>query len=98
MYFSFAGLLSTLWKNSTCTGRASASREERMKLSIVTVVYNGVSTVADAIEPVLSRIEYIIIDGDSKDGTNEVLSRYRSRIHRIVSEPDKGIYDAMNKP
>lgn len=72
-----------------------------MKISIVTVVYNNESTVADAIRSVLEQthdaIEYIVIDGASSDGTMEVINSFKDRIDKVVSEPDKGIYDAMNK-
>ncbi|MDQ6480211.1 glycosyltransferase family 2 protein [Dyadobacter sp. LHD-138] len=72
-----------------------------MKVSIITVVFNGVSTINHCIESVLKQdfdsIEYIIIDGNSKDGTQEVIASYGSKIHQFLSEPDKGIYDAMNK-
>lgn len=72
-----------------------------MKISIVTVVYNNAATIAHAIESVISQdykdIEYIIIDGKSTDGTVDVINNYREHISVFVSEPDKGIYDAMNK-
>lgn len=72
-----------------------------MKISIITVVYNNKGTIANAIESVLSQnykdIEYIIIDGKSTDGTLDVINYYSSRISKIISENDKGIYDAMNK-
>lgn len=72
-----------------------------MKISIVTVVRNNEKTIADAIESVLGQtygdIEYIVIDGASTDGTVDIIRRYGGRIDRFVSEPDKGIYDAMNK-
>lgn len=72
-----------------------------MKVSIVTVCFNSAETIRDSIESVLlqshSNIEHIIIDGASTDGTAEVLSEYRGQVARIVSEPDDGIYDAMNK-
>jgi glycosyltransferase len=72
-----------------------------MKVSIVTVVYNNERTIEDAINSVLNQsyknVEYIIIDGNSSDGTLSIVNRYQDRISRIVSEPDKGIYDAMNK-
>lgn len=72
-----------------------------MKISIITAVYNNENQVATAIESVLnqtySNIEYIIIDGGSKDGTMDIINRYKSQICTIVSEPDKGIYDALNK-
>ena len=72
-----------------------------MKVSIITVVYNGADTIAEAIESVLEQtypdIEYIIVDGASTDGTPAVVARYGDRISRFISEPDQGIYDAMNK-
>jgi len=72
-----------------------------MKISIITVCYNSESTIEDTIKSVLSQdyddIEYIIIDGGSKDGTIGIVDKYADRIAKIVSEPDKGIYDAMNK-
>lgn len=71
------------------------------KLSIITVVYNNVADIERTIRSVLgqhySSIEYIIIDGGSTDGTLSVIERYRQQISVIISEPDKGIYDAMNK-
>jgi glycosyltransferase involved in cell wall biosynthesis len=72
-----------------------------MKLSIITVCYNSAATIRDAVDSVLAQqgvgIEYIVIDGDSSDGTVEILKGYGERITHLVSEPDKGIYDAMNK-
>jgi glycosyltransferase involved in cell wall biosynthesis len=72
-----------------------------VKVSIVIVVYNNRSTVAQAIESVLSQrdadIELIVVDGASTDGTREVLAQYASYISVLVSEPDQGIYDALNK-
>lgn len=71
------------------------------KVSIITVSYNSVDTIQDTIESVLNQkypnIEYIIVDGNSNDGTMEVVSKYRDKITKVVSEPDNGIYDAMNK-
>lgn len=70
-----------------------------MRMSIITVVYNRVSTIRNTIESVLSQsyknIEHIIIDGGSTDGTLEVILKYESLV--CLSEPDSGIYDAMNK-
>lgn len=72
-----------------------------MTVSIITVVYNGADTIAEAIESVLGQtypaIEYIIIDGASTDGTQAIVARYGNRISQFVSEPDQGLYDAMNK-
>ena len=72
-----------------------------MKVSIITVVWNGKKTIQNAIDSVLnqtySNIEYIVIDGDSTDGTVSVVQNYGDRISKFISEPDKGLYDAMNK-
>ncbi len=72
-----------------------------MKVSIVTVVYNNKDTICHAIDSVLGQthddIEYIIIDGDSTDGTIDIVKSYGDKISQFVSEPDSGIYDAMNK-
>ncbi|NWF35534.1 glycosyltransferase family 2 protein [Mariprofundus sp. KV] len=72
-----------------------------MKISIITAVYNGAATIGDAIKSVLDQshpnIELIVIDGASTDGTLAVLESYRDRIDIVISEPDSGIYDALNK-
>lgn len=72
-----------------------------MKVTLITVCRNAASVISGSVENVLSQthgdIEYIVIDGASTDGTQQVLERYRSRLAHYVSEPDKGIYDAMNK-
>ena len=71
------------------------------KISIITVCYNCVSTIERTIKSVLSQdypnIEYIVIDGKSTDGTMDAIRRYEQSISFFLSEPDKGIYDAMNK-
>lgn len=70
-------------------------------VSIITAVLDNKNYIKTAIESVLSQkyanIEYIIIDGGSKDGTLDVINGYKDKIARIISEKDKGIYDAMNK-
>ena len=72
-----------------------------MKISVVTVCYNAADTIDKTMLSVLNQtyhdIEYIIIDGGSTDGTVEIIRKYADRIAYWVSEPDKGIYDAMNK-
>ena len=74
---------------------------ERPLFSIITVTYNAEAVLEDTIQSVISQtyhhVEYIIVDGASKDGTLSIIDRYKDRITRIVSEPDKGLYDAMNK-
>lgn len=70
-------------------------------VSIVTVAYNAISTIEQTILSVINQtypnIEYIIIDGGSTDGTVEIIKKYSDKITYWVSEPDKGIYNAMNK-
>jgi glycosyltransferase involved in cell wall biosynthesis len=72
-----------------------------VRVSIITVSFNSEKTIRDTIESVLSQdyadIEYIVIDGGSVDGTMGIVSQYGGRISKVVSEPDRGIYDAMNK-
>lgn len=77
-----------------------------MRISIITATFNSEKTVEDSIKSVLNQtceglpfaeIEYIIIDGGSTDGTLDIINKYEGRISKIVSEPDGGMYDAMNK-
>lgn len=71
-----------------------------MKISIITVCYNSECTIESTLKSVANQsysdIEHVIIDGASKDGTLDIISRFNS-VSVLVSEPDKGIYDAMNK-
>ena len=72
-----------------------------VKVTVVTVTYNCAGIVEETIKSVIGQdydnLEYIIIDGASSDGTWDIVNRYADRITYMVSEPDKGIYDAMNK-
>ena len=72
-----------------------------MKISVITAVYNRQQTVEQAINSVLSQsytsVESIVIDGASTDATLAILERYRTRLGVLISEPDQGIYDALNK-
>jgi glycosyltransferase involved in cell wall biosynthesis len=71
------------------------------RLSVITIVYNNAKDIERTMLSVLNQsyinIEYIVIDGASNDGTRELITKYNDRLARFVSEPDKGIYDAMNK-
>ena len=72
-----------------------------MKVSIITVCLNSEKTIENTIQSVLfqsyKNIEYIVIDGNSTDNTKSILGKYADFITTLVSEPDKGLYDAMNK-
>ena len=72
-----------------------------VKISIITVVYNGAKTIEQAIQSVhqqeYDNIEYIIVDGGSTDGTERIIKKYSDCIDNYICEPDEGIYDAMNK-
>ena len=72
-----------------------------MKFSIITICYNAAAVIERTLASVTGQSwsdkEYIIIDGASKDSTLDIISRYRDKVDILVSEPDKGLYDAMNK-
>ena len=91
---------------STCGGKRMSgimpgSAGDRPLLTVVTAVFNAVTTLEATIQSVLCQtypnIEYIIIDGGSTDGTLDVIRKYGDQIDYWLSAPDKGIYDAMNK-
>lgn len=71
------------------------------KLTVITIVYNNVRDIERTVLSVLNQtypnIEYLVIDGASTDGTLEILKKYEGRLAKLISEKDKGIYDAMNK-
>lgn len=77
--------------------------KQLMRISIITVSYNSAATIRDTLESVLAQtykdIEYLVVDGDSTDGTLEIIKefepKFKGRMHWI-SEPDNGLYDAMN--
>lgn len=77
------------------------NNSQNLQVSIITVCFNSAETIRDSIESVLSQnypnIEYIIIDGGSTDGTLDIINKYQDKITVNISEPDDGIYDAMNK-
>jgi len=72
-----------------------------MRITIITAVHNGCETIESTLDAVgrqeYGNIEYVVVDGASRDGTIEILERHRSRIDVLVSERDDGIYDALNK-
>lgn len=72
-----------------------------LKISVITAVYNNHETISAALDSALDQagvdIELVVIDGGSTDGTLEILRSYADRLHVLVSEPDRGIYDALNK-
>lgn len=71
------------------------------KITVVTVVYNAVNCIENTIKSIINQdyenIEYIVIDGGSTDGSIDIIQKYESKIDYWVTEPDNGIYDAMNK-
>lgn len=83
------------------TGRETEMRANVDRISVITVVFNDVGKIRKTIESAISQdwpdCEYIVIDGGSTDGTFEVIWEYSERISFYSSEPDSGVYDAMNK-
>jgi len=76
-------------------------QDTSLTISIITVCYNSVKTIESAVRSVISqdypRVEYIVVDGGSTDGTLQAIEAYKDHISTLISEPDQGIYDAMNK-
>ena len=72
-----------------------------MKISIITVSFNSSKTIKDTLQSVRDQsyqeIEHIVVDGASKDGTQEILKNHKNGLSALIIEPDYGIYDAMNK-
>ena len=72
-----------------------------MLISIITITYNAEQFLERTIQSILVQtdqdFEYIIVDGKSKDGTLRIAEKYKNRVNQLISEPDKGLYDAMNK-
>lgn len=81
--------------------KRGSSNDNPLLVSIITIVYDNVKYIRDSIQSVLEQdypfIEYIVIDGGSKDGTIDVIKEYEGEIAVFVSESDAGIYDALNK-
>ena len=71
------------------------------KITVITVCFNSAATLGDTLRSVANQswpnVEHIVIDGASKDATQEVVAHYGAHVARFISEPDRGIYDAMNK-
>ena len=71
------------------------------RFTFITVTYNAAAVLEDTIQSVITQtykhLEYIVVDGGSTDGTLQIVDRYRHCIQRVISEPDRGLYDAMNK-
>jgi len=71
------------------------------KITVVTACLNAAAALERTLRSVLDQgcpgLEYIVVDGGSTDGTSEIIARYKTRLARVISEPDKGIYDAFNK-
>lgn len=72
-----------------------------MKISVITVAYNNADTIADTLRSVAKQthpdVEHIIVDGASTDGTMEIVKHQGERVEKVLSEPDQGMYDALNK-
>jgi len=71
------------------------------RITVVTAVYNGATYIEDTLNSVLGQgypnLEYVVVDGASTDGTGSIIKKYEKHLARWISEPDKGVYDALNK-
>jgi glycosyltransferase involved in cell wall biosynthesis len=78
-----------------------ASLDDLPTIALVTPTYNHAHVLEEAIRSVVGqgypRLEYVVVDGGSDDGTHELLKRYRDRLHAVIEEPDRGPHDALNK-
>jgi len=85
----------------SATANSPASSPSWPKISLVTPVFNSARYLEAAIRSVLSQaypnLEYIIVDGGSTDGSLEIIRKYEAQLHTWISEPDRGMYDAINK-
>jgi len=74
---------------------------DELKISIITVAFNSEKTIRDTIKSIVNQdyknIEYIVIDGNSTDDTNQIVREFSDNVDIHISEDDEGIYDAMNK-
>lgn len=91
----------TPWGGLRKNGFFKVSTADRPLITVITVVYNASATLEKTIQSVIEQtynnVEYLIIDGNSSDGTLDIVRKYESQIDFWLSEPDRGIYDAMNK-
>ncbi len=76
-------------------------KDKSLKISVITVAFNAAKTIAETLNSVISQthnnIEYIVIDGNSTDDSLLIINQYKEFLSLVISEPDKGLYDAMNK-
>jgi len=80
---------------------SAGANSTKLRVSVVTVCFNSAGTIEGTIRSVREQeyghVEHVVVDGGSTDGTQEIVARYNGRIRKFISEPDDGIYDAMNK-